>query len=905
MGNFSYIIKYLILLRLIKEYISDFCYEKTSPDGYEEIKINSPKKMNVGPKNEYCFKYKLSSNKKYISLTFLSGNTYTGEVFIYKSFEKIKIDDSKKYNSPDEHYFINNNTFKEIDVKNYNEYVFIIVRDSKTYYFVDYLLLYDTEVPITMESGIPLTFKNYMSNQKYSFTFSSHKKVKVVIKTKQEGLAANIIFNKFNEKFKLDKDLILEYEQNKNVTSYNIIIERKSQYQNQYFSIAYYENFDEYKKINENDNIEVKYLIAEYKDNKKQAFYFYSDVSNYKNSNSINFKLDFLNKKQNYLDIRAKLINQNEEIDQSTLSSINYEENLLIGEYDLYSDEYKKYYFNTNNVDGEHKYIAIKVEISGMQDKYYGIKSFNISIGQDMKVHDLKDNDDYKTSIFNFDMKSYIPTYVKLLFDESSKYLLNIPYEDYIQLINGDILEADEINHDYLDNPTNLHIIEGISEVTIRLFGYEGNISLAVQKYNPDDVIIFGEKDRNENVYIRSFSESECQNGKIKYLIFNYDINKYSNGGNKILKYWTTDNAKLQLYHKNTSTVVDNSILPSNKFIIEKETQFESNNNVDLFGIACTNQGTLFIRPVRKTFKYKTHDIKENSLNLINLSTQKEILQIISPIKNAPNHIYFSLLSLDGKKSSIKPNTEGLFDETSIENKLFTLEIDTKKYKMDQMAIEITSNEYRNIEVVQTSDCNICKYQIIHKNETKVNIKSNHFVKFLNENDTEINITINNLEKLDIAYGIVDLATNDSKYLSSAFNFKNGINKELSKENMNIYMKKNKTNDSLKPYKAFLFSVNKNETVKEYNIEFITEKKKEGEKKEEQKKEEQKKDEQKKKQEENIKSFLSDSKNIILLSSTSISLISVIIFFIYLCITNKNAKNLSVQDIEKNLLLPD
>ena len=894
MGNFSYIIKYLLFLKLIKEYISEFCYEK-SPDNYIEIKINSPQKMKVGPKKEYCFKYKLTSNKNLIGLTFLTGNTYTGEVFIYKSFENIKINDSKLYINSDEHYSIQKYNFKEISVKDYNEYAFIIVRDSKDYFFVDYLLLYDSQVPITLEPGIPLTIKNFMSNNLHLLSFSSSKNVTVVYSSKEGDKFISIkkekdgIYDNFE--YKNQKNFIFEYNKANTNYNYNISIQKPEGSQNQEFSIVYYENLEEYKKIKENDNIEVKYLIVENKDSKKQAFYFYTDVSNFNGSNSINFKLDFLSKKNNYIDIRTKLISQDEQIDQNHLIGLKYEENNLKSEYDLYSDEYKKFYFNTNNMKGKYKYIAIKVEISGIQDQYYTIKSFNISIGQNMKVYDLRTNDNYSASSFKLDMISYIPTYVKLLFDKSSKYLLNIPYQDYILLIKGDLLEGDGINKDYLDNQTNLYIIEGLSEVTVRLFGYKHNVNLNVQKFHSDEVIFIDQKDRNEDVYSREFSETECQEGKIKYLIYNYDINKYAHGESKISKYWTTDNAEIKLYHKNNTKIVDNNILPSNKFLIEKETQFESSTNVDLYGITCTKHGTLFIRPIRKSFKQKTHDIKENSLNLINLSTQNEILQINSPIKNAPNHIYFSLLSLDGKKISIKPNTKGLFSETTIENKIFTLEIDTKKYKMDQMAIEISSDGYRSIEVVETSDCDICKYQIIQKNETKVNIKSNNFVKFLNENDTEINITFNNLEKLDIAYGIVHLAINDSKYLPLAFYFKNEINQEISKENMHINIKENKTNDNLKPYKAFVFSVKKNEMVKEYNIEFETEKK------DNNKENEEKKDPNGKK-----KAFLSDPKDIILLSSISLSLISVIIFFTYLCITNKKKINLNMKDIEGGLL---
>ena len=170
----------------------------------------------------------------------------------------------------------------------------------------------------------------------------------------------------------------------------------------------------------------------------------------------------------------------------------------------------------------------------------------------------------------------------------------------------------------------------------------------------------------------------------------------------------------------------------------------------------------------------------------------------------------------------------------------------------------------------------------------------------MNENETEINITFNNLEKLDVAYGIVSLATNDSKYLPSAFNFKNGINQEISKENMHINIKVNKTNDSLKPYKAFVFSVKKNEMVKKYNIEIEKDKGSEERKKEDERKkkenEENKGKEGEKKKDSNgkEKAFLSDSKDVILLSSTSLSLISAIIFLIYLCIANKKKSNLNI-----------
>ena len=62
------------------------------------------------------------------------------------------------------------------------------------------------------------------------------------------------------------------------------------------------------------------------------------------------------------------------------------------------------------------------------------------------------------------------------------------------------------------------------------------------------------------------------------------------------------------------------------------------------------------------------------------------IIQLYSPIKGAPPHIYFTLITYSDNEIKISPDTSGLFKETSINNttKLFNIEIDTKLYKMDQ-----------------------------------------------------------------------------------------------------------------------------------------------------------------------------------------------------------------------------
>jgi hypothetical protein len=161
---------FFIILLTIKSSFSLLCKEST----FDPIFPNNPKNFQVGPLKEVCLKYKLSDKKNAISLIFSVGKSYTAEVVIYKSPSLILMNDGNYYNY-EEKYFIIENTFKEINVKDFYDYVYIIIRDSKNYFFYDNIILYDSELPIILEPNIPINLKYFMKNNKYSFHFSSNK----------------------------------------------------------------------------------------------------------------------------------------------------------------------------------------------------------------------------------------------------------------------------------------------------------------------------------------------------------------------------------------------------------------------------------------------------------------------------------------------------------------------------------------------------------------------------------------------------------------------------------------------------------------------------------------------------------------------------------------------------------
>ena len=642
MNLFSSLMKFIFLLILINLSLSSLC-GNFSLENFEDIDNYQLTKINVGPNNENCFKYKLSDNKSKISLTFMNGYLRTGEVLIYDSLDKIKNDKSEFINYRIK-YIIADETFKEIDITNNIDYIYIIRRDSKNYYFNDYIILYDSKKKINLKEGIPLTINNFMSNGQYIFSFKSSQSVTIVYTSRNKGqkiLNIDINSNHYNKINDID-DILLKYENNNLYQNeYEISISNETSNENDNeFSLIYYENLDEFKKINKNDNIEIKYLIN---NNKTQYFYFYLDISDYKSTSSINYKLDYHNKNKSteYINITSKVLLKNDDKIKSSDFDKNFT-NELDYVYDLDSDIYLKSFFTTKNKMEKYKYILIKIKIV-ISNYYYRPKSFFISYGNEVENIKIEDKQYQQLEI---NSESYIPTYIKLLFNKENKYLLNIPYENEILLINGDILnEKEKLNKNYINNSTDLLIIDNIEELTVSLFGYQNSITLNIEKFDFDDVIIIQLKNKAEEAFNHTYTKEECNPEKMKYIIFLYDINEYLDDFYKSEKYWTSDeNANMNINYKNKIDFEDDTIFPSSKYEIEKENVFISNTHLDIYSIKCSSPGTLYIRPLKKQFEYKTTEIIQNSISIIKLTSQTEILQLSSPIKNSSKQNIFFII---------------------------------------------------------------------------------------------------------------------------------------------------------------------------------------------------------------------------------------------------------------------
>ena len=802
MANFSILIKFILVLSLINSFLAEIC-SNIDENKYNIIEFNTPFQFDTKPGNEVCLKYNLKPNKNIIGLSFLKSNSYTVEVLIYNSYNKI-IEDKGNYKSKVDSYIIGLQDFKEINVHNFENSVYLIIRESQSYYYSDYIKLYDSEVPFQLKENIPMNIKYFMSNKEYNFIFNSEQKVTISYSSKIKGLKTISISKDGNlaDNKKDDEDILITYESSNLNAEYKINIKINPEQENKYaqeFSIIYYENFGKFKEINKFKREQINYLSN---DNQIQIFYFYININQYFNgSYTINFKLDYNAKINKYIEIISNQV--------PTLPDLNnyeFKKNELQSAYDRDSDEYFTYYFKPENPT----YILIKVQINEINN--YRIPNY-FYISYSGPVIDYK----ILSGINEIPKPEYVPYYINLRSENSENYLFYAPYEDYCTLIKGDIFENNVINKNFIDEPSDLHEINNNNRnITAILSSSTKSVKFIFQKYEPNDVLILNLNDRIKTPFNKTFTNEEC-NGNKKYIILKYNILFYSIGQNKFENYWTTD-GDMDVYYNNSLN--SNDFFPNEVNKMEKEILYNSSTHLDLFTIKCNKPGTFYIRPLKKIFKETTHDVSQNSINQFEIFLGTEIIQLSSPIKDASPHIYLSVLTLSENEIKISPDTPGLFKETTIDSKskYFSLEIDTKKYKMDQMAIKLTSNSNNNVEVIEATDCPYCTYQEIsnEKSEKNLEINKNNFVIFLGEKVTSFSIIINNLEDEEVAYGIVDLPSNNIKYIPLAYSFKT-IKREKLDEIFNVTIEVESKKDQFKPYKSFVFSLISDKLIN-YNV---------------------------------------------------------------------------------------
>ena len=827
-------IKVFCLLLLIHLSLSDYCADVA----FDDLQENVHQEFQVSPGNEMCLRYLLSDQKSKISLMFFGSNSPSSEVVIYKSPSDIRLKEDS-YEGYEERFLIDENEFKEIDVSDYDEYAYIIIRDTKdedtnrgTF------ILYDSEMPIPLIKGQPLNMKRFMEGKSYEFTYTSSNNLTFVFSTKVKS--KKYVTVKYGGETKVDKklydtdEILYLINPDSTVKDLDVVVEEiEPGKENEDFSVVLYENGpNEFIEIVQNEEKTINYLNLD-KKGEKQSFFFYYSLNDQYESNTINFKLDPLASEKKYINISAGVYHSAKSLNKQEMEfNFHFDKNDLPIEYDRDSNIFKRIYFKDEEKSFKYRYVFFKVEISNLNE-YFGSKDFIITIGDELEVIDLRSVDFYKAEIIDFEIEALFPKYYQLLLDPNERYIFTSPVPECSMFLEGDLLIKNEtnhtlsVNHNYQDDPDELFGLWDYSNFTIRIFGEELiRKKIYIEKFKADEVLI-NEVIRNDYPLDIELTQEDCRLGKRKYVVGIFNKTLYPKEDEIVItKFWTIlKEGEMTLYYRDNILLEGDSLFPIDKeYEVEKDKTFSLDNYIDFFTITCTKPGIFSLRSLHKEYSETTITINQNSIDVTSIEgNETTVILLSAPIKPPTEYLYFSLLSVEGEPITIEPDTPGMFNTTTIKgDQLFTLKIKLADFKVDELAVRVNSTERAVIEFLEVIRYNFTEYTVI-ESDGKTTLKSNHFIRFYDKNIDQIKVKVsfNDLNLVPVSYGFVRLSTDDTNYLPLASQFQEEYNitrKNLLNNEEIIVKNPFKDVKDNKKYLAFIFSIQRYESH-EYSIE--------------------------------------------------------------------------------------
>jgi len=790
----------------------------------EEFNIilsNSLTFYNIGPNTEECFEYTLVTEKKKLSIVFGDSDSLTGEIILYKSLSDISMKNNMYQNYVDR-FLISENGFKEVDLDEFDEKVYIIIRDTNfSRLYMSNLTIYDTQIPIEMMEGTPIAMKHFVTNDAYHFTYLSSNNLTFVYssKIKSKKYVTVLYDGDIIEQRKID-DTDQVYYIKSNTTEekqLNVLIEDiQKGVEDQEFSVVVYEkDYIEFFEITQFEIISLKYINLNC-GNEKQTFYYYYLIGNSTQTNTINFKLDPKNNISKYINIVSGSYHSSKQLKEGEFEKFfNLEKNKFPIEYDLDSIEYKKIYFYDNDTSYPYRYLYFKIEISKMEE-YYSPKDILITVGAEVENINLTGLINYHTEVIKREVDPFIPTYFKLILNPSATYLFVSPFPENTIYVDGDLINIDKdnnitVNRDLYVDPNEMFSLFDSKEVTIAIFGSEPyEATFYVEKYNSLDMPI-SEYIRDEDPIDIPFNQIDCNLGRKKYIVGVYNKQDYDENKEKITKYWTSrGEGDFNVYYRNNITLEGESLLPyDDKYKQKKEFTIQTYGYFDFFTVTCNKPGIFSLRSPYLVFDEPTHKIGQNSYNHLEIEYDVNIIQLTSPMRPTANYLYFALYSTEGKKVKIVPDTPKLFNETVIEgDNIFKLKVDLYKFKSDELAIRVNSTSDTNVEAVEVIQYNYTEFTILD-DEIWKHITDSQFVKFINRKTKKISVVIKGLKNVTINYALVKVFTDDPNYLPMAYRFKDYVKVIKCKETEEIEIENTYfgEKDDNKKYLAFIVSI--------------------------------------------------------------------------------------------------
>ena len=816
--------KFFVFLFLIPIIFSSLCININ----FYPVSVNKDNSFEIGPKKESCYKYTLPSTKKKIILVFPKTISRTSEVLLYKSKSDIQMI-SGEYRKYLDRFLINENAFKEIDLSNYQSEIFFIIRDGKyNQDYKNYFILYDTEIPITLNEGKPLTIKYFLKNNEYKFDFQSKKNLIFVYSTKVKNKKYISITYDNQAIFQkgIDQSDHLFYLKNENSTIskrlYVTVEDIEEGNEDQEFSVVVYEkNITQFFEVKRETPYTTNYLSLNKAEENQIFFFYYKLETSINKINTINIKLNPLAYTSDYIRIQSGSYHSMKDIpDNEKDIYFRFNGNKFPIRYDNISKEYIKIYYQDSDTSFTYRYIYFKVEISKTEN-YFSPQDFVITIGQGVEEKYFKTISYYKAQVISVALKPNIPYYLKINIDANEKYLLTSPLPESTTYTKGDLIYTDEnniikINENIFTDPDEIIVLSGISELTLSIINNKSSLSVEyyyLEKFVDKEVTII-ENYRNYEPIELVFDKEECEADKKKYILGIYNKKIYGEYNKTYTKYWTSNNGgRFNVYYRNGISVEQNSIFPiKDKYLQKKEYTIILRYYLDFFTFRCKKPGTISLRSPYKIFNETTHIIGQNSIMKISLSNKLEILQLSAPLKDPTYFLFVGIFSKFGKSIKISPDCPQLFRERTIYgDQPLLLMIDLHKFQQDQLALKLLAEESTQIEVVEVMRYNFTEYTVL-SNYKQRKITDNNLVRFLKPNTKQITFKLNGLKDTEIVFGYVKLFTDNVNYLPMAFQFKedNFLRRKLASKIESVTIKNPFLNNyevNNKKYLAFVCSI--------------------------------------------------------------------------------------------------
>ena len=697
---------------------------------------------------EAYFKFQNSFTDGDIGISFALGNGFTVEVYVYTSYDKIKVDETGYINS-DWKFKLNN--IKEFTINNSEIQItgnyYIVIKDTKNYYYQDYIKIFNEKDEINLQPNSPYQITQFYSTREFSFVFEGTEKeiIDINLINKDPSNTHSVKLYKYGSAEPMQEytDSNIVFGINRDQTTAGKYLLKVTSTLEGNSSLEEIKNILMYKTVNYLNTLQPEKITSLSVIN-QQTFNFYANINDYKENeeNIITYYLDYEMTGNIYCKVAIA-----EETDQaiSAVFPKGIEENECIIEKAGDSDTYKHMYFRkTKSAEGNKKVFIMVVADLKEPAKFIQPKKFNIGISRKVNYIQLSQIKDFYSD--SEDLVNYIPRLYKIELPTTStldkSYIIFSESRRIMTIYKGNMITGDKINENKFDVRTYVFNKDNIDAntkyITVQFFGSIQKGALYIQS-TPNKVYYFQGARPNKSF---TFDMKNC-NSPVHFVGF-YDAEVTS------IMFYEEQFGKFEVYHKTDILSLPKSIVPtkSDTLVSQTDQYLILDNEMDLLTVSCVSPGRIDVHfmGVNSPTEFK-YDMKYDfiltqgndfpvKLPEISETVKKIYIEVSSPLKREIKYSLggeeFTLMDPDySKKHEYTQNQDSLSFTPTVDaiarvivsksNDLFTKITGSTQSAITSPNVFIqlldpNKTDYINMEVKLTGIKNDFYYSLSHFN---------------------------------------------------------------------------------------------------------------------------------------------------------------------------------------------